>query len=236
VNSTIPAKLQLTTPKVALDLPSLELSSEVDESGGLGIEIVWKGQPPAVKPIGGVEPTIEPGSGGGTSGGGEVVGTVMPASPDQTLVVGTVYLASLGVGLKSGKLLLTSDEVVGRMAMQSSLLVSLINEAMSKPREINPLQESYHNSTTQDDVDEAVVKFVVPLLFSDKNELSVRFNDLNVAASTPNGRPHQLEVVVKTDGTNEVGRINVKLDVATILTDVLDIVELQERLWGQGIL
>jgi len=160
----------------------------------------------------------------------------MTASPDQTLVVGTVYLASLGVGLKSGKLLLTSDEVVGRMAMQSSLLVSLINEAMSKPREINPLQESYHNSTTQDDVDEAVVKFVVPLLFSDKNELSVRFNDLNVTASTPNGRPHQLEVVVKTDGTNEVGRINVKLDVATILTDVLDIVELQERLWGQGIL
>jgi len=226
---------------VALDLPSLELSSEVDESGGLGIEIVWKGQPPVVKPVGGIEPTIELGSGGGTSGGGtsgggEVVGTVMTASPDQTLVVGTVYLASLGVGLKSGKLLLTSDEVVGRMAMQSSLLVSLINEAMSKPREINPLQESYHNSTTQDDVDEAVVKFVVPLLFSDKNELSVRFNDLNVTASTPNGRPHQLEVVVKTDGTNEVGRINVKLDVATILTDVLDIVELQERLWGQGIL
>jgi len=53
-----------------------------------------------------------------------------------------------------------------------------------------------------------------------------------VEVITPKDRPGELEVRVKAKQADGAGKVRVKLDIATILTDVLDIVELQSRVWG----
>ena len=77
------------------------------------------------------------------------------------------------------------------------------------------------------------LEFVAPLLFQDIHELSVMINQLQVTASSPSSSPDQLEVSLKAG--SYCGKIDLKLDITTILTDVLDLVELKDRVWGQGI-
>ena len=65
------------------------------------------------------------------------------------------------------------------------------------------------------------------------HELSVMLNQLHVTATSPTASPEQLEISLKAGSYG--GKIDLKLDITTILTDVLELVELNDRVWGQGI-
>ena len=117
MNATLPRRLDLLTAPVKIDLPQLVVCTELDEpTGGYHIEVIWRGLlPPSIQQGetggGGLAPEPEP-----TSGHDEHV----------TLLVATAFLASFGLSLKSGRLLITSEEFSGRLAVRSTLLGNLM--------------------------------------------------------------------------------------------------------------
>jgi len=214
VNAGVPLRLDLTLPALELSLPEMGMSIEVDqESGGIHLEWIWRN----------------------------------PEEPSSIMCVGTVFVASLGLGLNHGRVLLTSDEVSGRFALKSRVLVDALlpeDEGVESEEAAGPLPKSPVQGppdpplltsafSTKEEVDKAVLEFVAPLLFTDSHELSVALSQLTVTALSP--KDDELEIMLKATHPSGAGKVNVKLDIAKILTDVLDIVELQNRVFGQGI-
>ena len=72
----------------------------------------------------------------------------------------------------------------------------------------------------------------MPIITEDSHQLKIVLEQLQISASTPEAKPDQLDVSIHA---NCPGTISVKVDVAKILTDVLDLVEIHDRLIGQGI-
>lgn len=73
---------------------------------------------------------------------------------------------------------------------------------------------------------------MLPLFFDDAHELSVLLDKLNLSISTPRGYPNQLDLSLHADTP---GSISVKVDVSKLLTDALDLVEIENRLINQGL-
>ena len=66
-------------------------------------------------------------------------------------------------------------------------------------------------------------------VFEDEHEASLIINQLQVTASSPAAAPEELNVSLKSASYGAAGKIDLKLDITTILTDVLDLVEMSEN-------
>jgi len=246
VNTSLPKKLGGFTPPLAISIPSVYCGYELDDdTGAIHAEVVWKGPMP-LKPgdrTAGAGKPLAPRAAALGKGAGKVA-----KEKDVTLLIATAALESLGLGLKSGRLLLTSDALECRFALNSAMLNNLVltalqescagavdNSAAAAAAALafgaNVPEQSA--TTSKEEMDRAVLAFVTPLIFSDAHALAVLFTQLRVTASKPKDKPDTIEVMIKNTGG--VGKVNVTLDIAKILTDVLDLVELQNRLWGQGV-
>jgi hypothetical protein len=193
--------------------PEMNLTAEIDEStGGLHLEVMRKGFLVSEQP----QPTPKSSK------------SKPPAPIETILFVLTVFINSVGVGLKGGRLLVTLEELMARAAINSTFLHSILlppeAEASSLTSASAPL--------TKEEVNKAVLQFAAPLLFTDSHELSILLDQLVITALSP--KPDQLEFRLRAGAKGSAGKVNLNIDIANILTDVLDILELQSRVWGQG--
>ena len=250
MKATLPRRIDLLTSPLKIELPRLVICTELDEpTGGYHIEVIWRGKLPS---------TIHSESNNATEDG--KLQTSKQGSEDMddenektTLLVATAFVASFGLSLKSGRLLCTSEEFSGRVAIQSTLIENLMlpppsSENFQTPTdashvdgavssdfllptfaERNENDDEVKSHTTKADVEKAVLAFIFPILFEDEHEASLIINQLQVTASSPAAAPEELNVSLKSASYGAAGKIDLKLDITTILTDVLDLVEMSEN-------
>ena len=203
MNATLPQRLDLITPPLKIELPRLIVCTELDEpTGGYHIEVVWRGALPPSR----ANDHRRDGEAGTTRLLEASDSALSVGEETTTLLVATAFLASFGISFKGGRLLMTSEELSGRVAIQSTLLGNLIlppaaevastanmcvgrTGAVSEPLIKSALAAADHtlhpaSTTTQEEVDKAVVSFRRYYL----SRLSQR--PLDVLASLTDSRAH----------------------------------------------
>jgi hypothetical protein len=282
VNSKLPEKLVIAVPYSVLVVPPLLITSEVDQdTGGLMVEVIWRGPLPPRRTIEGTvaderkdkqtcyklledfgvesfSEALTMAAGGGSIGhlqrlgregaiacgvpkikAGKLFKAIEAASPqstleDSTLLAATALIGSFGMGLKGGRVLLTSDEISARVGINSKMLDHLLIAEKSPEAAAAAAAKSPTETSSKEELDEAVLEYVAPMLFDDVHDLKVLFTKLQVtAAPPPEGKDS--DIVLSVNMVEGLGKVNIKLDIAKILTDALDLVELQNMQWGQGV-
>ena len=123
MKATLPRRIDLLTSPLKIELPQLVICTELDEpTGGYHIEVIWRGKLPS---------TIHSESNNAKEDGKLQTSKQDPKDMDDenektTLLVATAFVASFGLSLKSGRLLCTSEEFSGRVAIQSTLIGNLL--------------------------------------------------------------------------------------------------------------
>jgi len=251
ISTELPPRLEIPLPGLELSLPPGHLTTEIDPAtGGYRIIIKSAGTPVPASPSSAklspfetsgkheletpsaAENDIARGSGDSSTDGD---------LPEGLQMLVNVLLVSVGVMMKRGRFMLTSDGIEVDVALHRDLMGPLFDrssmpnieeqaaEAVLKPY-TDP--QSLYMTTTQSDLDQAILQFIAPIIFEDSHGLRLTLAGLQLKASTPEGHPSDLNLSLHA---NSPGRVVVQLDVAKILTDVLDLVEIQDRLIGQGI-
>ena len=79
-----------------------------------------------------------------------------------------------------------------------------------------------------------MLKIATPPLLTGGHDLGVQLLQLQVSALAPPGQRDALELRVRPIEAGAAGKVALKQDLATILTDILDVLELQSRVRAKG--
>jgi hypothetical protein len=246
-DAALPDALDLMVPGINAVVPATQIRTRLDESGGYHIDLTWHdfGNPDALSAA--VQALSALGEGDDPKG----AASDAEANDRPALLNVKLYLEALAVHMRKGRLHLSSEAVQAEVAIHNSVL----SQNFADKARICALR---HNSvlngssgdpsvdvkcTTQEDLDQAVAAFLLPLLFDSEHGLGISMSRIKVTVTKPTAcdetrpssegpqnsqgvQPNALEMslVAQSEGTVEL-----QLPLSKLVTEVLDIVEIQVR-------
>jgi len=253
-DAALPDALDLFIPSMHPFLPATQVKTHVGENGSYHIDLTWyhfgttsNAVSPAVQALAALGEADE-------AAEGVAGGTEEERDQDSPALLNVkLYLEAVAVDMRQGRLHTSSEAMKAEVAVHNSML----SQTFADIARISALR---HNSvlnrgdssvdvegTTQEDFDQAVVAFFLPLLFDSEHRLNVCLERIKCAVTTSGesevsqpttseatgsrseqgsqGNTLEMSLVAMSEGT-----IELQLPLSKLVTEALDISEIKNRL------